>query len=118
VRRWRPLAAVLLAAVVALSATAPARAADQGIQLVSSQQLDSRLTDLTLSTPALKQPTHVRVLLPAGYDGSLERYPVLLLAARPAAGPAVDRLDAAAGLALVVRPGTGNWLTGQLRCAR
>ena len=41
-----------------------ARAADDGIQLVSSQQLDSRLTELTLPTPALRQPTHVRVLLP------------------------------------------------------
>jgi S-formylglutathione hydrolase FrmB len=60
-------------------AAAPARAADQGIQLLSSQQLDSRLTDLTLSTSALKQPTHVRVLMPAGYDQSTDRYPVLYL---------------------------------------
>lgn len=78
-RRRRPLTAVLLAVVVALSAASPARAADQDIQLLSSQQVDSRLTELTLSTPALRQPTHVRVLFPAGYDGTQERYPVLYL---------------------------------------
>jgi hypothetical protein len=64
----------LLAAVVVLSAASPARAADLGIQLPSSQQLDPRLTDLTLSTPALRQPTHVRVLLPSGYDTGQDRY--------------------------------------------
>jgi hypothetical protein len=42
--------AVVLAAIV----TAPACAADQRIQLLSSQRLDSRLTELTLSTPALR----------------------------------------------------------------
>jgi S-formylglutathione hydrolase FrmB len=66
---------VLLAAFVA----APARAADHGIQLLSSERLDSRLTELTLSTPALRQPTRVRVLLPADYDSSEARYPVLYL---------------------------------------
>jgi len=66
VRRWRPLTAVLVAAIVALSAASPARAADHDIRLLSSQQLDPRLTELTLSTPALRAPTHVRVLLPAG----------------------------------------------------
>jgi enterochelin esterase-like enzyme len=68
-----------LAVLVAVLTAAPARAADHDIQLVSSQQLDSRLTELTLSTPALKKPTHVRVLLPEGYDGSAQRYPVLYL---------------------------------------
>jgi S-formylglutathione hydrolase FrmB len=71
---------VLLAAVMAIGVAAPARAADQGIQVLSSRQLDSRLTDLTLSTPALKKPTHVRVLLPADYGSSTtSRYPVLYL---------------------------------------
>jgi len=91
VRRWRPLTTVLLAAVVALSAASPARAADQGIQLLSSQQLDPRLTELTLSTPALRQPTYVRVLLRSGYDAGQDRYPVLYLlhgALTVAAGPA------------------------------
>jgi poly(3-hydroxybutyrate) depolymerase len=68
-----------LAVLVAVLAAAPARAADHDIQLVSSQQLDSRLTELTLSTPALKEPTHVRVLVPDGYEASAERYPVLYL---------------------------------------
>jgi hypothetical protein len=55
VRRWRPLTAVLVAAIAAFSAASPARTADQGIQFFSSQQLDSRLTELTLSTPALRR---------------------------------------------------------------
>ena len=79
-RGWRRLTTVWLAAALIAVAAAPAHAADTGIQQISSQQIDSRLTDLTLSTPALKQPTHVRVLLPAGYDQSqTTRYPVLYL---------------------------------------
>jgi S-formylglutathione hydrolase FrmB len=65
--------------LVALLAASPARAADHDIQLLSSEQLDSRLTELTLSTPALETPTHVRVLLPAGYEAGQQRYPVLYL---------------------------------------
>jgi S-formylglutathione hydrolase FrmB len=60
-------------------AAAPARAADHDIHVLSSQQLDSRLTELTLSTPALKKPAHVRVLVPDAYWASTERYPVLYL---------------------------------------
>jgi S-formylglutathione hydrolase FrmB len=56
-----------------------ARAADAPI-LVSHQQLDPRLEELTFSTPALAAETHVRVLLPSGYDpGGHTRYPVLYL---------------------------------------
>jgi S-formylglutathione hydrolase FrmB len=65
--------------LVAVLAAAPARAASHDIQVLSSQQLDSRLTELTLSTAALQQPTHVRVLLPDGYGTSTKRYPVLYL---------------------------------------
>jgi S-formylglutathione hydrolase FrmB len=80
VRGRRHLATVLAAAALAGLAAAPARAADQGIQLVSSQRLDGRLTELTLSTPALANPTQVRVLLPAGYRRQKpRRYPVLYL---------------------------------------
>jgi S-formylglutathione hydrolase FrmB len=80
VRGWRRLTAVWLVAALVAVAAAPARAADDGIQLISAQQIDSRLTDLTLSTPALKQPTHVRVLVPADYDqAQTTRYPVLYL---------------------------------------
>jgi S-formylglutathione hydrolase FrmB len=122
VRRWRPLTAVLLAAVVALSVAAPARAADHGIQLLSSQRLDSRLTELTLSTPALRQPTHVRVLMPAGYEGGQERYPVLYLLHGAFADYRAwtDAGDAAAITAgqplIVVMPdgGQGGWYTNWL----
>jgi diacylglycerol O-acyltransferase / trehalose O-mycolyltransferase len=70
---------VVVATAVALAAATSARAADHDIQLLSSQRLDDRLTQLTLSTPALKAPTGVRVLLPAGYEESTRRYPVLYL---------------------------------------
>jgi S-formylglutathione hydrolase FrmB len=83
VRRRRRLATRWAAAIAAASIlavmAAPARAADHDITVVSSQQLDPRLTDLELSTPALKTPTHVRVLVPEGYDQSTESYPVLYL---------------------------------------
>ena len=70
----------LLSAAVAISGAAPAAAANHGITLLSSERLDSRLLDLTLSTPALAKPTHVRVLLPAGYRKQKpRRYPVLYL---------------------------------------
>ena len=70
----------LLSAVVAISGATPAAAANHGITLLSSERLDSRLVDLTLSTPALAKPTHVRVLLPAGYRKQKpRRYPVLYL---------------------------------------
>jgi S-formylglutathione hydrolase FrmB len=72
--------ATLLIALAAALAPASAAAADHGIELNSTQQLDSRLSELTLSTAALKQPTHVRVLLPDGYDADPARhYPVLYL---------------------------------------
>ncbi|MGA8803671.1 MAG: hypothetical protein WB866_03190 [Solirubrobacterales bacterium] len=77
---WRPLMAALVSAVAALAGTAPAASADHGITLLASQRLDSRLLDLTLSTPALGTPTHVRVLLPARYrEQKPRRYPVLYL---------------------------------------
>ena len=67
--------AALVSAVAALAGTAPAASADHGITLLASQRLDSRLLDLTLSTPAL-----VRVLLPARYRKQKpRRYPVLYL---------------------------------------
>jgi S-formylglutathione hydrolase FrmB len=75
VRRRRPLTPVLVAVLLAAFVAAPARAADHGIQLLSSERLDSRLTELTLSTPALRQPTRVRVLLPAGYGPGTHSWP-------------------------------------------
>ena len=74
------MAAVAVAAVMVAGAATPAGAADHGIQLLSSQRLDPRLTELTLSTGALRAPTHVRVLLPSGYRKQKpRRYPVLFL---------------------------------------
>jgi S-formylglutathione hydrolase FrmB len=74
------ISAASLATLASLLFAPSAPAADQGIQLLSSQRLDSRLLDLTLSTPALATPTHVRVLLPSGYRKQKpRRYPVLYL---------------------------------------
>jgi S-formylglutathione hydrolase FrmB len=41
--------------------------------------IDSRLSDLTFTTPALVGTTHARILVPAGYATSKRRYPVLYL---------------------------------------
>lgn len=63
-----------------LLAAAPAHAAGQGLELTGTKQLDGRLSELTFTTPALTTETHVRVLLPDGYDASGNtRYPVLYL---------------------------------------
>jgi S-formylglutathione hydrolase FrmB len=74
------LVAAITAAAIAAAMAAPARAADHDITVLSSQQVDSRLVELQLSTPALTKPTGVRILLPEGYDANpSERYPVLYL---------------------------------------
>jgi hypothetical protein len=75
--RRAPLA--LLAASLLLTA-APARAADNPLQLVATTRIDTRLSELTFRTPAVAGETHVRVLLPSTYDDSGKtRYPVLYL---------------------------------------
>jgi S-formylglutathione hydrolase FrmB len=59
---------------------ASAAAAVAPPKLVNRQRLDPRLQELTFSTPALASETHVRILLPTGYDRSgRTRYPVLYL---------------------------------------
>jgi S-formylglutathione hydrolase FrmB len=69
-----------LAAVLSLILIAPSGAAGRSpLRLVSHQSLDQRLSELTFTTPALADPTGVRVLLPAGYSASHRRYPVLYL---------------------------------------
>jgi S-formylglutathione hydrolase FrmB len=66
-----------LAALIALALAAPARA---DLQLVDSKPLTARVTELTLRTDALAEDTHVRIMLPDGYDPSGKtRYPVLYL---------------------------------------
>jgi S-formylglutathione hydrolase FrmB len=57
-----------------------ASAAVGAITVVRRQGLDGRLEEWTLRTPALREPTGVRVLLPAGYRADpRRRYPVLYL---------------------------------------
>jgi putative esterase len=57
-----------------------AHAAPAGISVLQRRRLDPRLAEWTLKTPALRDPTHVRVLLPAGYRADRRRrYPVLYL---------------------------------------
>ncbi|MEA2421069.1 MAG: hypothetical protein QOF55_168 [Thermoleophilaceae bacterium] len=70
---------LLLAALLLALAPTVASAADPP-KLVSEQRLDQRLVELAFTTPALASETHVRVLLPTGYDTSgRTRYPVLYL---------------------------------------
>ena len=121
-RRRLSIRTAIAAAAIATAAfaAAPAQAADHGITLDSSQQLDSRLVQLQLSTPALKSPTNVRILLPAGYDANPnEHYPVLYLLhgaiADYTSWTAAGNAEAlTAGLPLiVVMPdgGQGGWYT-------
>jgi S-formylglutathione hydrolase FrmB len=70
---------VAIAVALGLLVGAAAASARSPLQLVSAQQLDPRLTELTFTTPALDAPTGVRVLLPDGYSSSHRRYPVLYL---------------------------------------
>jgi S-formylglutathione hydrolase FrmB len=52
----------------------------RAIAVVSRQRRGARLEDWTLQTPALRDPTRVRVLLPTGYAADASRrYPVLYL---------------------------------------
>ena len=70
----------LVAALVLALLPAAAHAATKPPTLVKTEQLDPRLQELTFTTPALAAETHVRVLLPDGYDASGHtRYPVLYL---------------------------------------
>jgi len=69
-----------IAALLSWAALAAPAAAAPDPQLVDTQKLSSRLTELTLRTPELAAPTHVRVLLPNGYAAHPKRrYPVLYL---------------------------------------
>jgi S-formylglutathione hydrolase FrmB len=109
-----------LVAIAAALTPATAHAEDHGIELLSSQQLDSRLSELTVSTPALTKPAHVRVLLPDGYDASAaDRYPVLYLL-HGAFGDSADWTESGDAEAItagqpliVVMPdgGNGGWYT-------
>jgi diacylglycerol O-acyltransferase / trehalose O-mycolyltransferase len=116
------LLAALLALVALAAAAAPAAEAEaaRGLQVVSSQRIDDRLTDDIVTSPALAAPVHVRILVPAGYAAHPRaRYPVLYLLHGALAdwrswtdGGDAERITA--GLdAIVVMPegGNGGWYT-------
>jgi S-formylglutathione hydrolase FrmB len=74
------LRVTMLGAALACAVLAGPAAAAPDPQLVATKHLDPRLQELTLRTPELARPTHVRVLLPAGYASHPKRrYPVLYL---------------------------------------
>lgn len=117
---------VCVLATAALAASAAARAAAAPITLTADRAITSRLHELTLTTAALPAPTHVRVLLPDGYDPTgKRRYPVLYLlnggagSFRDWTTPGTGEADVAtAGLGLiVVMPdgGAGGWYTDWYR---
>ncbi|HVV14336.1 alpha/beta hydrolase family protein [Amycolatopsis sp.] len=71
---------LVVVAVVSWLLPVPARADPGGLQLVSEQQLNERLLELTVTTPAISDGTSFRVLLPDGYaEHPDERYRVLYL---------------------------------------
>jgi S-formylglutathione hydrolase FrmB len=74
------LSTALLVVALACAMLAGSAFAAPGTQLLGSKQVSPRLKELTLRTPELAAPTHVRVLLPAGYASHPKRrYPVLYL---------------------------------------
>jgi diacylglycerol O-acyltransferase / trehalose O-mycolyltransferase len=88
----RALAAALVAGVVvagcggggapgtSAGTAAKAEPSPTGIAVVAERRIDPRLTEWTLRTTALDEPTRVRVLVPTGYAAHPERrYPVLYL---------------------------------------
>jgi S-formylglutathione hydrolase FrmB len=119
VRRLAILATSLATAAALLLAPS-ATAAGSGIQLIGSQRIDSRLTELTLSTPALAKPTHLRVLVPSGYRKQKPRRCPVLYLLHGAFGDYRDWTDKGAAESItgrrkviVVMPdgGQGGWYT-------
>ena len=69
-----------LTVALALALVAAPTAAAQDPELLGTERLSPRLTELTLRTSELAAPTKVRVLVPAGYRSRpARRYPVLYL---------------------------------------
>jgi S-formylglutathione hydrolase FrmB len=79
----------------ALAARGPATPADAaGIHVVAATWLDQRLLDVTVSTAALAQPDHVRVLVPSTYAAApRRRYPSIYLLHGCAAGRPSNGLE-------------------------
>lgn len=73
----------LLALVLTLATALPAAAQledGHGIHIEQLTQLDDRQLDALVSTDALRQPVHVRILLPSTYESAKKkRFPVLYL---------------------------------------
>ena len=72
---------MFVAALVCVTSPAPVEAAEGNpLQLVAENRISERRLDLTFTTPALANPTTVRILLPEGFDpAAATRYPVLYL---------------------------------------
>ncbi len=117
--RTRTVAVALALAVIAIAALpAVALGSASPLHVDSRTQLSPRLSELTMSTPALDFPAKVRILLPDGYASHpKKRYPVLYLlhgsfdtsASWTDKGDA-ERLTAGLPLIVVMPPaaGTGN----------
>lgn len=114
-------AALLLFALVAGLFLAPAprarSAPAEGLTLVSTQALSPRLTELRVSSTALRRELRVRVLTPTGFDPANDHLPVLWLL-HGGFGSSADWTTAGGAEALtkgmpliVVMPdaGTGGW---------
>jgi S-formylglutathione hydrolase FrmB len=77
---WLLLVTGIVALVAAPAAGAVSWHDGDGLHISSVQRINPRLTDLTVTTAALPQPAHVRILLPAAYARHpRRRYPVLYL---------------------------------------
>jgi S-formylglutathione hydrolase FrmB len=59
-----------------------------GAALVLSPRASARVLDRRLPSTALAGPVHARIVLPAGYDSSKQRYPVIYFLHGLPAGPA------------------------------
>jgi S-formylglutathione hydrolase FrmB len=92
----------LLTLVAFVAFAAPAAAA-QDPQLLRTEPLSPRLSELTFRTPDLAAPTEVRILLPAGYASHPKRrYPVLYLL-HGAGGDQSDWTDEGGAAALTAK---------------
>jgi S-formylglutathione hydrolase FrmB len=120
--RTRTVAVALAFVFAALPAGASAAASD--LHVDSRKQLSPRLSELTMTTPALDFPVHVRILLPDGYASHpKQRYPVLYLlhGSFDTSASWTDKGDAehlTAGLPLIVvmppaagKGNAGGWAT-------
>jgi S-formylglutathione hydrolase FrmB len=123
-RRSTAAAALSLALSAVLAVPAVAGAAASDIRVDARAQLSPRLSEVTMTTPALDFPARVRILLPDGYaNHPKRRYPVLYLlhGSFDTSASWTDKGDAerlTAGLPLIVvmppaagKQNAGGWAT-------